>query len=59
MDDFDIFSLNFFIIFFLTGVLIYMIFLIPVTSYSIIDKSVIVDDFDTREGFEGIRTGNY
>ena len=59
MDDFDVFSLNFFIIFILTGILVYMIFYIPITSYSIIDKSVIVDDFDTREGFEGLRNGNY
>lgn len=59
MDDFDIFSLNFFIIFFLTGVLVYMIFFIPITSYSIIDKSVIAESFGGREGFEGIRSGNY
>ena len=59
MDDFDVFSLNFFIIFILTGILVYMIFFIPITSYSIIDKRVIVDDFDTREGFEGLRNGNY
>ena len=60
MDEFDIFSLNFFIFFILTGVLIYMTFFIPITRYTIIDKSIKVDDFDIRrEGFEGLRNGNY
>lgn len=62
MDETYLWSLNFFLFFWLFLTLFYMLFMIPISrNQRIIDTSITSHShgFDTFEGFEGLRNGNY
>lgn len=55
MDEFDIFTLNFFLYFMLTGIIIYMLFYMPYTEARIVDSF----EISKKESLINLLNGNY
>ena len=55
MDEFEVFTFNFFLFFMLTFIIFYMLFYMPYTQWKIIDTF----SNNEKENMENILVGNY